>query len=103
MKSFLLISLFIVSATCSRAQDAQVNTLPSGKYETIIKSSQNKWEKGDIVLLDNNKYRISSTTETGEYRFSSTAQRVFFTSGPLKGIFAKTQMNNSVPVIYIPQ
>jgi hypothetical protein len=75
--------------------------LPSGKYETLIKNN-GKWDKGDIVLLDEGHYKITTSNETGEYRFSITAQRLFFTSGPLKGVFAKTTLNNNSPSILIP-
>jgi|GEM_PF-1158701 len=99
MKLFLLFSLFSFAFFCGKAQN--VNTLPAGKYETSIKNN-GKWDKGDIVLIDEGHYKISSTNEAGEYRFSATAQRVFFTSGPLKGIFAKTTLSNNSPAILIP-
>jgi hypothetical protein len=100
MKLFLL-STIILFTQFSNAQE-QVNSLPAGKYETVIKNQQNKWERGDIILLDQNKYKISSSEETGEYRFSVTAQRVFFTSGPLRSVYAKTALNNQTPVIVLP-
>jgi hypothetical protein len=99
MKLFLLSAIFSLAVFCSKAQS--VNTLPAGKYETVIKNN-GKWDKGDIVLLDEGHYKITSGNETGEYRFSVTAQRLFFTSGPLKGIFAKTTQNNNNPAILIP-
>jgi hypothetical protein len=101
MKLFLLSVVSVLFFKMSNAQE-QVNALPAGKYETVIKNQQNKWERGDIILLDQNKYKISSSDETGEYRFSVTAQRVFFTSGPLKSIYAKTSLNNQTPVIVLP-
>ena len=88
MKSFLLSVITVLLSQISMGQD-QVNSLPPGKYETVIKNQQNKWERGDIILLDQNKYKTSNSDETGEYRFSVTAQRVFFTSGPLRSIYAK--------------
>jgi hypothetical protein len=98
MKIILLFSAILFNAVFLHGQ--QVNDLPPGKYETRIQDF--KWEKGDIELLDNSRYRISSSNETGDYRFSVTAQRVFFTSGPLKGIYAKTQLVNNSPGIFIP-
>jgi hypothetical protein len=100
MKVFLL-SIILFFALNVRAQN-QVQSLPTGKYETVIKNNESKWERGDIILLDGNKYRLSTTDETGEYRFSSVAQRLFFTSGPLKSLFAKTSLDNNLPVIVLP-
>lgn len=102
MKYFLLSFLFIFSILLSRAQNAQVNSLPPGTYETVIQSNQNKWERGDIILMDNSKYKVSSSSEVGEYRFSVTAQRVFFTSGPLKSMYAKTSLSKDTPTIILP-
>ena len=100
MKVFLLSSILLF-AIAVKAQN-QVDALPVGKYETISKKNQGKWERGDIILLEGNKYKLSTTDETGDYRFSSAAQRIFFTSGPLKSLFAKTSMNNNSPVIVLP-
>jgi hypothetical protein len=100
MKVFLLSIILFFSYTLY-AQN-QVQSLPTGKYETVIKINESKWEKGDIILLDGNKYRLSTSDETGDYRFSSAAQRIFFTSGPLKSLFAKTTLNNNFPVIVLP-
>lgn len=99
MKILLLISLYLLPVLHSTGQET-VKKLPPGKYDTRVVNQQ--WEKGDIVLLDEGQYRISSAGEVGEYRFSVTAQRVFFTSGPLKGIYATTQLTNNTPEIYIP-
>ncbi len=99
MKLFLLSTLFLFTAPSLQAQ--KVDHLPAGKYETVIKN-KGKWDKGDLVLLDEGHYKITSTNEAGEYRFSVTAQRIFFTSGPLKGIFAKTTQTNNAPAILIP-
>jgi hypothetical protein len=99
MKLFLLSTLFLLTVFSAKAQE--VKALPAGKYETLIKNN-GKWDKGDIVLLDETHYKISSANENGEYRFSATAQRIFFTSGPLKGIFTKTILTNGTPAILIP-
>lgn len=101
MKHFLLgvLSMFYLNV---HAQDKQASELPAGKYETVLKSNQDKWEKGDIIILDEHQYKISTSNEIGEYRFSVTAQRVFFTSGPLKTVFAKTTLNNNNPAIVLP-
>jgi hypothetical protein len=100
MKVFLL--SIILFCACTVFAQSQVQTLPTGKYETVKKANESKWEKGDIVLLDGNKYKLSTTDEEGDYRFSHAAQRIFFTSGPLKGLFAKTSLNNNSPVIVLP-
>ena len=102
MKSFLLSCFLVVAFTAIKAQNATVNTLPEGKYETVIKSNQDKWEKGDIILLNDQQYKTSKGNETGIYKFSVTAQRVFFTTGPLKNLFAKTYMSNGKPAIVFP-
>lgn len=100
MKVFLLSSAFILLSFFTKAQNLQ--NLPAGKYETVIKKDQSKWERGDIILLDDNKYKISSSNEIGDYKFSSAAQRIFFTTGPLKHFYAKTSTNNNTPVIVLP-
>lgn len=100
MKVFLLSSAFILLSFFTKAQTVQ--NLPAGKYETVVRNNQSKWERGDIILLVNNKYRISSSDEIGDYKFSSAAQRIFFTSGPLKHFYAKTSTNNNTPVIVLP-
>ena len=98
MRALLLSFVFIA---CTQVSKAQVSSLPPGKYETAIQS-QDKWERGDIILLEDNKYKVSTSDETGEYRFSVTAQRLFFTSGPLRNVYAKTAMNNNTPTIVLP-
>ena len=100
MKVFLL-SIVLFFAFSVHAQN-QVQSLPTGKYETVIKTNEGKWDRGDIILLDGNKYKLSTSDEQGDYRFSSAAQRIFFTSGPLKSLFAKTSLNNNSPVIVLP-
>lgn len=100
MKVFLL-SAILLFAVAAKAQ-SQVQALPTGKYETVMKTAEAKWERGDIILLEGNKYKLSTGNETGDYRFSSAAQRIFFTTGPLKSLFAKTSLNNNSPVIVLP-
>jgi len=103
MKSFLLSSLSLLFMQVSQAQTGPVNALPAGKYETITKDNNNKWERGDIILLDDNKYKISTSEEVGEYKFSVTTQRIFFTTGPLKLVFAKISAEPNGPAIVIPK
>ena len=98
MKLSLLFAIFFLSSVVTRSQ--QVNNLPPGRYETKIQELQ--WEKGDIEIRDGNTYRITSSGEIGEYRLSIAAQRLFFTSGPLKGVYAKSQLINNTPGILIP-
>ncbi|MGZ3952251.1 MAG: hypothetical protein ACXVBZ_12710 [Flavisolibacter sp.] len=102
MKVSLLSTVLLLILTTTIHAQNQVQALPTGKYETVLKSNDSKWEHGDIILLDGNKYKLSTNEETGEYRFSTAAQRIFFTSGPLKNVFAKTSMNNNTPVIVLP-
>lgn len=102
MKIYLLTAFMLIAFSFCQAQNSQVNTLPTGKYETVAKSSQDKWERGDIILVNENQYKISTSNEVGEYKFSVTAQRVFFTSGPLKSLYAKTSLNNNTPAIVLP-
>ena len=99
MKLFLLSAILFF---CAHNLHAQVQSLPPGKYETIMKNNQSKWERGDIILLEGNKYKISTSDEVGEYKFSSAAQRIFFVSGPLKSFYAKTSENNDTPAIVLP-
>ena len=100
MKYLLLSAIFIISVVVTKAQN--VTHLPSGKYETKTKTAQNKWEKGDIILLDDSRYKLSSGGDVGEYKFSVAAQRIFFTSGPLKTAFTKVTLANGKPVIILP-
>ena len=101
MKYSLLFILFVVSVLFTKAQN--VSDLPAGKYETKAKTAQNKWEKGDIILIDDSHYKLSSGGEIGDYRFSVAAQRIFFTTGPLKSAFTKVALSNGKPVIILPQ
>ena len=78
------------------------NTLPIGKYETHLNETKTKWSQGDIILLDASRYKITTNEEIGEYKFSATAQRVFFVSGPLKAAFAKTILDTGKATIVLP-
>ena len=100
MKYILLFILSLGSVLFLNAQN--VADLPAGKYETKTKVSQNKWEKGDIILIDDSHYKLSSGGDVGEYKFSVAAQRIFFTSGPLKSAFTKVTQANNKPVIIFP-
>lgn len=100
MKYSLLLFVFITCSCLVKAQS--VSEMPAGKYETKIKSSQGKWERGDIIIIDENHYKLSNGGETGDYRFSVAAQRIFFTSGPLKSAFTKVLLSNNKPVIILP-
>ena len=100
MKYALLFILLTGSVLFTKAQ--HVSDLPAGKYETKTKTAQNKWEKGDIILIDDTHYKLSSGGDVGEYKFSVAAQRIFFTSGPLKSAFTKVTLSNSKPVIILP-
>ena len=98
MKLVLLLLFFAVSSSVN----AQNNNLPAGRYETILKQSQSKWSQGDIILVDANHYKISSSEEVGEYKYSATAQRIIFISGPLKMVYAKTTVSANKPNIILP-
>jgi hypothetical protein len=100
MKPFYFLFFFLAFVFFAQAQN--VNTLSPGKYTARIKATQKAWEKGDVIFLDNNRYKLSSDAEVGEYRFSSAAQRIFFTSGPLKGAVTKVSLNNNKTVIIFP-
>jgi hypothetical protein len=100
MKPLLLITTFILAALFANAQN--VTSLPAGKYETKTKTAQKGWEKGDVILIDESHYKLSSNSEVGEYRFSVAAQRIFFTSGPLKTAFTRVMMSNNKAVIVFP-
>jgi hypothetical protein len=100
MKYSLLSTLFLLSVLFSKAQN--VSELPAGKYETKTKTAQNKWEKGDIIIIDESRYKLSSSGEIGDYKFSMAAQRIFFTSGPLKSAYTKVTLANGKPAIILP-
>ncbi len=99
MKYFLLFTLFLISGILVKAQ---VPDLPQGKYVSADKKNKNTWDRGDIILLNDNTYKLSTADDKGEYRFSATAQRIFFTSGPLKDVFAKILISNNAPAIVLP-
>lgn len=94
----ILLFLFVAASFSVTAQ----NSLPAGRYETILKQSQNKWSQGDIVLIDGSHYKTTSSEEIGEYKYSATAQRIIFMSGPLKTVFAKTAVTANKPTIILP-
>lgn len=102
MKSFLLTVLFLTSVHLLQAQAKTVANLPAGRYITLVKEGSGKWSRGDIILIDDNRYKITGETEEGDYRTSITAQRIFFTSGPLRGAFARLMLHNSQPAIELP-
>jgi len=101
MKYTLLFMFFLTSVILTKAQS--VSDLPAGNYETKTKVAQNKWEKGDIIIIDETHYRLSSSADVGDYKFSVAAQRIFFTSGPLKSAFTKVGLAKGKPVIILPQ
>jgi len=100
MKSFILFFLFF-STVAAQAQTTKVDALPTGTY-TVQSNDTNAWPLGDIVLLDDSHYKTGNENVTGEYKFSATAQRILFVSGPLKGAFAKTASNSGTPAISLP-
>jgi len=102
MKWKLLLLLGLFCYLHGGAQTSQVSSLPAGRYETLVKNSPGKWEKGDIIFISDSQYQVSASPEKGEYRFSVAAQRVFFISGPLKGVFAKTVQQEGQPAILVP-
>lgn len=101
MKSIILTPFFIFLSVSVFGQK-NTHGLPSGKYEATIKTSKDKWKQGDIILIDDSKYKISSSNEIGEYKVSVAAQRIFFISGPLQTVFAKTTTNSGKPAIILP-
>lgn len=100
MKPYLLIAFLVCFAVTAKSQ--QVSAIASGKYETKFKNAAKKWEKGDVIILDDNRYKLSNGGDIGDYKFSVAAQRIFFTSGPLKGAYTKVILNNNKPAIVFP-
>lgn len=99
MKSFLLFFISICFSAALYAQ--QVTDLPTGTYET--RNGSNKaWDKGNIHLVNESEYTLTASGETGEYKFSVAAQRIFFTSGPLKSFFTRVVLSNGSTVIVLP-
>ncbi len=102
MKSFLLFLLTSILFLTGHAQNGKVNNLPVGRYETVLKQSKKKWNQGDIIILDEQRYKVSTSNDIGQYKFSATAQRIFFLSGPLKTVYAKTLTTSNQPSIILP-
>lgn len=101
MRYSLLSFFFVLCVLFANAQN--VGDLPAGKYEAKSKSGPGKWDKGDIIIIDDSHYRLSTSGDVGDYKFSVAAQRIFFTSGPLKSAFTKVALSNGKPVIILPQ
>jgi hypothetical protein len=99
MKCLLLLIFFTASFTLN-AQQGQVAQLPPGTYQ--IQNNGTSF-KGDIILVDDSRYKLSTESTVGEYKFSATAQRVLFLSGTLKGAFARTVMRGPDPAILLPR
>lgn len=97
---FLLLFLFFAASVSLQAQQGQVTHLPPGTYQV---QNNNTAFKGNIILTDDSHYKLSTENTVGEYKFSATAQRVLFLSGPLKGAFARTVSNGADPVIVLPR
>lgn len=97
MKSFLLV-LFLVASTAMHAQS--VSQLPAGTYQ--IQGNGKATFKGDVILIDDSHYKLSTENTVGEYKFSATAQRILFLSGTLKSAFARTIMSGTDPAIVLP-
>ena len=102
MKTFLLVTFMSILFYAGHAQNGKVNSLPTGRYETVLKQATKKWPQGDIIILDDQRYKVSTSNEIGEYRFSATAQRIFFLSGPLRTVYAKTLTTGNQPSIILP-
>lgn len=100
MKFFLLLFFFSTSMLV-QAQPGQVKHLPAGTYQ--FQNANGKSFKGDIVVIDESHYKLSTENTVGEYKFSATAQRLLFLSGTLKGAFARTAMSGTDPVIVLPR
>ena len=104
MKAPLLIlfSLFFYFTTTAQ----KVSNLPVGTYQNYFYGwdyQLNKWLRGDIVLLSANTYKLSDEKEVGQYKFDVANQRVHFSSGPLKNVFAKTSTSSNKPAIVLPK
>jgi hypothetical protein len=100
MKLSLLL-LFFMASVAVNAQKERVSQLPAGTYQ--IQGNAGNSFKGDIVLIDDSRYKLSTENTVGEYKFSATAQRVLFLSGTLKGAFARTTSSGTDPVIVLPR
>ena len=101
MKYYLLTAAFTATVFFSKAQS--INDLPPGNYSTKTKTAERAWDRGDIVIIDNSHYKLTSSGDVGDYKFSVAAQRIFFTSGPLKSAFTKVALDGGKPVIILPK
>lgn len=95
-----LLSFMMVTTISLQAQSDRISSLPVGIYE-VQQSNETKLA-GNIILLDEGVYRLGSEANAGTFKFSATAQRVLFVTGPLKGIFARTVINSGAPCIILP-
>ncbi|HVG41968.1 MAG TPA: hypothetical protein VM888_10200 [Chitinophagaceae bacterium] len=98
---FFLLSILFISSLSLKAQNDKVTALPPGTY-AVQGNNETAWAHGDIVLIDDSHYKTGSENAGGEYKFSVTAQRILFVSGPLKGAFAKTAVTAGIPAIILP-
>lgn len=98
---FIVSFLFIFSVSFSQSQ---VKDLPKGTYETYFYGfgGLTKWLRGDLILLSGTTYKLSDEKEVGNFRFDPVKQRVYFLSGPLKNVFAKTTTSSKKPAIILP-
>jgi hypothetical protein len=99
MKLSLLLVFFVMAVTV-QAQSVAVTRLPVGTYQ--VQDASSATFKGNIVLIDDSHYRLSTETTIGDYKFSATAQRILFLSGTLKGAFARAASTGSETVIALP-
>ena len=105
MKFLFTSVLFFCFISFSSAQK-KVSHLPIGTYQTYFYGynySLNKWLRGDIILLSEGTYKMSNEKEAGNYKFDKENQRVYFLSGPLKNVFAKTAISSNQPAIVLPK
>jgi hypothetical protein len=99
---FFLLSLFFIASVAVQAQSGKVNRLPPGTYEIRKSAPLEKISSSEIILLDDNHYKLKNEKEVSNYKFSATAQRVLFLSGPLQGAYARIVVNSGVPAIVLP-
>ena len=59
MKLLLLSVVFIFLMIHTNAQTKQLVVLPAGNYEAQAKFTEPKWEQGNIIILDQNKYKTT--------------------------------------------
>ena len=100
---FSLLFLFFIASVAARAQSGKVEQLPAGIYEISKLAAQEKLASGQIILLDDSHYKLRNEPGVSDYKFSATAQRILFLSGPLKGAYAKTVVNGGAPAIVLPR